>query len=320
MPLSATKLVNSLNIASIVIFIVTIHAIALKPISFFPEVNTVVTNSSIMPATMDDIINFMKQSEAARSLERASDKEALAEDRAQDKKERTEEIAHLKESISGLIKSGVKEEVESAMKPIQEAQSSLTQDHVKLSQTVSSLQEQLASLQAGNKSLDKNVTISAPAIETNETPQVLADLFKRKESKTAKIVRTAKKIIGFSPISKEHIEHAKVQYDIEDEFEAKKAAVKDLLYFEMKIPVSRIKAMKMKRVFPPLTNQRMIRIVSMSNLKKNPQSTMSTPLLTILAPKSSYTTTFLIHSLIGLKQWMALLTTSEMVRATLKQK
>ena len=91
-------------------------------------------------SSIDDIINLIKQ---------ARDKEVLATERAQDKRERAEEISSLTQTISGLIKNGVKEEVESAIKPIQEAQSSLAEEQNKLAQTVTILQEQLAALKAG---------------------------------------------------------------------------------------------------------------------------------------------------------------------------
>jgi hypothetical protein len=69
-------------------------------------------------SSIDDIINLIKQTDSSRADERARDKEVLATERAQDKRERAEEISSLTQTISGLIKNGVKEEVESAIKPI----------------------------------------------------------------------------------------------------------------------------------------------------------------------------------------------------------
>ena len=199
-------------------------------------------------SSIEDIINLIKQTDSSRADERARDKEVLATERAQDKRERAEEISSLTQTISGLIKNGVKEEVESAIRPIQEAQSSLAEEQNKLAQTVTILQEQLAALKAGSL---PNLPDKTPTAMVEESPEVFATPDPDDHDESAKIVRAARKIVGFSPITKDHIEHAKLEYNIDDDFEAKKAAVKDLLYFEMKIPVTKIQSMKMKRVFAP---------------------------------------------------------------------
>ena len=200
-------------------------------------------------STIDDIINLMKHTDSTRAQERAREKEELANERAQDKLERAKEVANLTETISDLIKSGVKEEVESAIKPIQEAQSNLAEEHNKLAKTVTSLQEQLAAIQSGSQ---QNQTDKPPTVTIKETPVVQSSPYDDDQDESTKIVRSVRKIIGFSPITRDHIEHAKLEYNIDDEFEAKKAAVKDLLYFEMKIPVSKIKSLKIKRIFAPV--------------------------------------------------------------------
>ena len=101
-------------------------------------------------STLDDVINLLKESEGKRSQERAKDKEDLAIERAKDKTERAEELTKLTESITGLIKAGVKDEVETAIKPLKEAQDILHEEHSKLLGIVARLQERFTSFEAAS--------------------------------------------------------------------------------------------------------------------------------------------------------------------------
>ena len=198
--------------------------------------------------TLDDLFKLIKYSEENRSTEREKDKEELAIERAKDKSERAEETAKLTNSISGLIKAGVREEVETAFKPVLESQNNLRDDNAALAEKVSFLQQELSTLKAASQ--PKPLTSLPPPIE----PQAIhnrKDPNNDTEKKKAiiNIVKKAKRTIGFSPITTEHIEQAKYDYDIDDDNEAKTAAVKDLLYFEMKISVDKIRSMKQARVF-----------------------------------------------------------------------
>ena len=66
--------------------------------------------------TLDDIVKLFKASDDNRSNERAQDKEDISKQREKDKEERAKEMANLTETVSGLIKSGVKDEVWSYVK------------------------------------------------------------------------------------------------------------------------------------------------------------------------------------------------------------
>ena len=102
---------------------------SLSSSSFDPD--SLDTTPSTM-TTLDDIVKLFKASDDNRSNERAQDKEDISKQREKDKEERAKEMANLTETVSGLIKSGVKDEVESALKPFQEAQSILSEEHKKL--------------------------------------------------------------------------------------------------------------------------------------------------------------------------------------------
>ena len=50
-------------------------------------------------SSIEDIINLIKQTDSSRADERARDKEVLATERAQDKRERAEEIVSVTQTI-----------------------------------------------------------------------------------------------------------------------------------------------------------------------------------------------------------------------------
>ena len=94
--------------------------------------------------TLDNIVKLFKLSDETRSQERAEDKD----ERSKEKDERAQEMSKFTETVTDLIKTGVKDEVESALKPLQEAQSTLSDDHKQLAVAVSSLQAELTSLKS----------------------------------------------------------------------------------------------------------------------------------------------------------------------------
>ena len=157
--------------------------------------------------TLDDIVKLFKASDDNRSKERVQDKEDISKQCEKDKEERGKEMANLTETVSGLIKYGVKDEVESALKPFQEAQSILSEEHKKLVETVSSLN--VESFKTGSKPKgNPETTVAAESISLISSNEAHQD-------ERVKIAKTGKRIIGFSPITTDHIEHAKAEYNIE---------------------------------------------------------------------------------------------------------
>ena len=195
---------------------------SLSSSSFNPD--SLDTTPSTM-TTLDDIVKLFKASDDNRSNERAQDKEDISKQCEKDKEERAKEMTNLTETVSGLMKYGVKDEVESALKPFQEAQSILSEEHKKLVETVSSLKVELESFKTGSKPKgNPETTVTAESISPISSNEAHQD-------ESVEIAKTGKRIIGFSPITTAHIEHAKAEYNIEDDHEARIAAVKDLLYF-----------------------------------------------------------------------------------------
>ena len=199
--------------------------------------------------TLDDVVKLLQRTEEKRALERTKDKQELTVEKAKDKVERAEEIENLTKNITSLIKIGVKEEVESALIPIKESQTTLQEEHAKLATSVALLQKQFLTFNATAPSQEKSSNPQEPA----ENRSATSTLYTADKNVITGIVRAAKRVLGFSPITADHIEQAKSEYTIVDEEEAMIAAVKDILFFEMKIPESKVKSLKITRVFRSTT-------------------------------------------------------------------
>ena len=234
------------------ITIILIHLVSIlliiSPSSFSPDLSPV----TIM-TTLDDVVKLLQLTEEKRAVERTKDKEELAIEKVKDKIERAEEIDNLTKNITGLIKIGVKEEVESALLPVKESQTALQEEHTKLAATVALLQKQVLTIQATAPSQENHGNSSIPQ-EHTENRGAKGALDTTGKNVITGIVRAAKRVLGLSPITNDHIEQAKSEYTIIDEDEAKIAAIKDVLYFEMKIPESKIKSLKITRVFRSTTH------------------------------------------------------------------
>ena len=228
--------------------LIVIFIVSTIPLSIFdPDLST----PKIM-TTLDDVFKLLKQTEESRAMERAKDKEELVNEKVKDKNERAEEMENLTKSITGLIRSGVKDEVESALKPVTDMQTTIQDEHSKLCETVALLQEQFVTFQATTTHQEPPENSSNPPVRGIHNSIGVKDM--NGKNTTSDIVRVAKRVLGFSPITSDHIEQAKSEYDITDEDEAKAAAVKDMLYYEMKIPHAKIKSLKLIRVFRSTTH------------------------------------------------------------------
>ena len=131
--------------------------------------------------TLDDIVKLFKLSDETRSKERAEDKD----ERSKEKAERAEEMSKFTETVTELIKTGVKDEVESALKPLQEAQSTLSDDHKQLAVAVSSLQAELTTLKSA-----PHPSIGTEAILTDDHRK-LADTVSSLQAEVASLKSTS---------------------------------------------------------------------------------------------------------------------------------
>ena len=180
--------------------------------------------------------------------------EKLKIEREKDKNDFARDISSLTTTISELVQTGVKEEIETAVKPLENKQKTMLDEQTKLVKKVSELEKRLESV-AGNKTSNLSEQRATPN-NIGDTINVPAEASKYDEEVEARRteINFAKRILGFSKISDVHIKQAILEHDIDenDESKANIWTIFDFLYYEMKIPSDKIKEMKILRTFRPV--------------------------------------------------------------------
>ena len=186
-------------------------------------------------------------------------------------------------NITALVKEGVRDEVRDAMASLVDKQNSLEikqnslddkqtnieSDHITLKSRVSIIESELAALK--NKpappsstsqpwptlpppqaSYERVSRSNFPPLPSQRLPQsLLTSTDNAQTPAIEKAVREARKVIKFSPISKERVEYLKEQHAITDDMEAMKSSIFDFLEFEMKVPTHITNNIVIAKVFPP---------------------------------------------------------------------
>lgn len=183
------------------------------------------------------------------------------------KNDREKEI----ENLTTLVKEGVRDEVRDVVaslvtkqNSLEEKQNSLDdkqlafeQEQSTLKTRVSHIESELAALKSQAPS--SSVVATLPWSRTHQSnqhttsrpPQPLPPTDNVQEPDIEKAVKEARKVIKFSPITKERIEYLKEQHDITDDKEAMKTSIFEFLEYEMKVPSHIINNIVITRIFPP---------------------------------------------------------------------
>ena len=201
--------------------------------------------------SINDLFEFMKQSDEDRKLEMKALEEKLSSDRDKDKKEFSEDLANLTKTMKDLVKSGVRDEIETAIEPIKVQQESLANEQSKLAKKVLELEKKLnPSMKPSDP--DNVVSSGSPRSPTSVVSQPSPNS-KQEASLRRVAVQSAKRILGFSKITSQHLQQAIDEHGLapNDTEGAKVCAIYDFLYYEMKVPEEAIKKMKVLRTFRP---------------------------------------------------------------------
>ena len=95
--------------------------------------------------SMSDLLNFMKKSEENRKSDIKALEEKLSADRVADKAEIAKDIASLKTTIKDLVKSGVKDEIVTAVRPLEAKQNTLIDEQSKLAKRIFEIEKKIES-------------------------------------------------------------------------------------------------------------------------------------------------------------------------------
>ena len=216
--------------------------------------------------SMSDLLNFMKKSEENRKSDIKALEEKLSANREADKAEFTRDIDSLKTTLKDLVKSDVKDKIVTAVRPLEAKQNTLIDEQSKLAKRILEIEKKIESGETRkensefdgvtSQSSKPNTYPGVPQLSSS-TSQELNEVFLRKSA-----VQAAKKILGFSEITTQHIQQAVAHHGLDpcahDEAEA--CAIYDFLYFEMKIPEAEIKNMKILRTFRPARQPSSLRL------------------------------------------------------------
>ena len=220
--------------------------------------------------TNQDILAFLKAEKEQREKEKD-------EEKATRQRERQEDMAKL----ADMIKDGVKEEVQSALKPLedrivgQEKRSEgLSGQVVQLLEDMEALKSQVkvakefpALPQPTGGALARFVAAGAGGVtgdvaacdrEAGGGAAGIVPVFREvnddSEARTLDICARARRIIGFTPIEPWMIELQKTAYGAKDTQEAMLMEIKSYLKCEMKVKPCDIAKIDIVKVFPPAKN------------------------------------------------------------------
>ena len=193
------------------------------------------------------------------------DKENRARESSEDKEERAKQRAEDLKQIEFMIKSGVQEEVNATMKPIQERQDKQDKVVEDLTKQLSSIMLEMESMKAAAASYHGDY----PALQQQGPGHVsqeggfLAgrqtggthggnDLKKSDTQKQAKkICAAARRVIGLTPMEPRMLDIQMQSYGAQNLQEAMLLEVKSYMKCEMKIPPSVIEELDIVNVFHP---------------------------------------------------------------------
>ena len=149
--------------------------------------------------------------------------------------EREKEI----QTLTTMVKEGVRDEVRQAVTTIvakqnllEDQQNCLEQEHSSLKTRVGFLESELASIK-NNPHFSGN---NFHPLKSASTAPIVAEPLPDSKSiddttEALNVLREAKKVLGFSPISIEYLEHLKELHSIDDDFEAKQYSIREFLEF-----------------------------------------------------------------------------------------
>ena len=177
--------------------------------------------------------------------------EKLRIERDNDKNEFAKDMSSLTTTLTELVKTGVKDEIEIAVKPLEEKQNLLMDEQKAMLEEQTKLSQKVLEL-------EKKLETAANEKETSEpSPNMAKTPAPCKEQENTLLMRntikSARKILGFSKITATHIQQAVVEHELDpsDEAKAKIWTIFDFLYYEMKLSEDKIKDIKILRTFRP---------------------------------------------------------------------
>ena len=199
-----------------------------------------------MGTTVSDIMEFLKAEQKTRAKEKEEDKIIRAQ-------ERKEDMDH----ILTMITAGVKAEVETALKPLEERLQYQEQVSKGLHNKVKSLMTELKDLKGKVRQAEEFPGLPGPQAQP-QVQQLLGDRSQagspprnQRVDEVEKMCEAGRKVIGFSPIEPRMLDIQIQSYGAKNQEEAMLMEKKSYLKCEMKVRPSDIDTLDIVRIFPP---------------------------------------------------------------------
>ena len=220
-----------------------------------------------MAATLEEIMRLLKEQSDASEIKREekenerrkTERDERAAEKKAEKEERLAERKEDKETMKKFIEEVVNIKIE--LKDIKSDQTKTNENYNTLSEKMNNLEAQMSDLQkkentwppihpsgtesskSGNSVTNHPVGRNAPASQPTDN---LED-----QRKIYRIVKEAKKTLGFSPISEEDIRIVMEDQEIHERDAGLKATILDFLSQEMSIPREESDKLVITKVFRP---------------------------------------------------------------------
>jgi hypothetical protein len=172
-------------------------------------------------------------------------------------------------TIEGL-KTSIGASIQAAIAPLQVTQKETIEDLAKTKDRVTAIEDDNDSTKAKVEELQKQMS-SLQQQNLSRRPPLTTRLMQIAEESSSvfrptppppppsstpirdavHVLKEAKKVVGFSPITVDDINYLKSQHAIEDDATAMTFSIIEFLTFEMKVPKSFTDKLVLKRVFPP---------------------------------------------------------------------
>ena len=197
--------------------------------------------------TNQDILSFLRVDKEAREKEKQQEKEARCKERQEDM-----------EKIADMIKTGVSEEVRSAIQPVEDRLARQEKETEGLGQQICTLMKEMEELKSESKNRQEtpNPVSVEPTIALETYADVVGKGSQQEEDReynrrVQEICNYGRKIIGFTPIEPRMLELQIQSFGAKSEEEAMRMEIHSYWKCEMKIKPSEIEKVEIVRIFHP---------------------------------------------------------------------
>ena len=225
------------------------------------------------------ILEFLMNDKKEEGERKAKEKKQEEERRQTEREEDAKRMEKFRDEIINSVKNEIKNEVQVAIEPLKERQEKTEKETVETNekvieifQEIKKMKEQINKIvEIGANTVEGRVADKEPVGESEREPLPEGWRIRNKtleskrqcspgmEDQSAKLIRNARRVLGFKPIDKVHVEKCMRRVEQDDENlskedaleRAKEKAVNEFLKYEMKMKEDDIEQLETVMIYPP---------------------------------------------------------------------